>query len=134
MLPVMERPCCTDLWQLRSISTASPWVTQPCSTTLFEVEVPLVTNKVKSAPKTRAAYSSASPTTPEWSSSDPSSPTEIDRSERSMFSPKKLWKLRPTGVLRNAVPPVWPGVCHEYSWCSANSTSRPKNGGSSSST
>ena len=37
---------------------------------------------------------------------------------------------RPTAVFMKAVPPVCPGVCHEYSWVSAKFTSRPKKGGS----
>ena len=57
---------------------------------------------------------------PEWSSREPRLPTLMDRSERSMFSPKKSKKMRPTGDLRNAVPPWWPGVCQEYSKSSVN--------------
>jgi hypothetical protein len=38
--------------------------------------------------KTRAAYFSCSPIGPVWSSSEPRLPTLIERSERSMFSPK----------------------------------------------
>ena len=83
-----------------------------------------------SAPKIRAALASAAPTGPEWSMSDPSSPTDTDRSDRNTCSPKKSWNTRPTAVLRNAVPPAWPGVCHEYSCSLEKSASAAKNGGS----
>lgn len=67
---------------------------------------------------------------PEWSSSEPSSPTEIDRSERNSASPKNSKYARPTGDFRNAVPPVWPGVCHEYSYTRENCASARNIGGS----
>ncbi len=58
--PVMINACSSDLWQLRSTNTTSPRATVPCQTILLAVEVPLVTKKVWSAPKLRAASSSAS--------------------------------------------------------------------------
>jgi len=102
-----------------------------CPTIWFAVEVPFSTKKVMSAPKIRAAWASAAPAGPEWSSSDPSSGTDTDRSDRNACSPKKSWNTRPTGLFRNATPPEWPGVCQEYSCSSENSASARKNGGSS---
>ncbi len=58
--PVMISECSSDLWQLRSTNTTSPRATVPCHTILLAVDVPLVTKKVWSAPKLRAASSSAS--------------------------------------------------------------------------
>ncbi len=49
-----------------------------------------------------------------WSSSWPSSSTELHTSARSRFSPKNWWNIWPTGLFRNATPPEWPGQCHEY--------------------
>src|SRR5512139_3647998 len=40
----------------------------------------------------------------------------MERSERNMGSPKASWNAIPTGDFMNAVPPVCPGVCHEYSY------------------
>jgi hypothetical protein len=51
------------------------------------VALPFITKKVRSAPKTRAALRSASPIGPVWSSGEPSSGTEMDRSVRSRRSP-----------------------------------------------
>ncbi|MNT17034.1 hypothetical protein D3C72_1521640 [compost metagenome] len=87
MAPVMMIEWTMDLWQLRSTSTRSSRPTMECQTILLAVEVPLVTKKVWSAPKFRAALASASASGPVWSSSEPSSGTEIDRSLRSVFSP-----------------------------------------------
>ena len=87
MPPVMISECSSDLWQLRSTNTMSPRATVPCQTILLAVEVPLVTKKVWSAPKLRAASASASRIGPVWSSREPSSGTEIDRSLRKVFSP-----------------------------------------------
>ena len=42
--------------------------------------------------------------------------------------------MRPTGDLRNAVPPVWPGVCQEYSYSWLNFMSAAASGGSITST
>lgn len=67
----------------------------------------------------RAAYFSLSPIGPEWSSKEPSSPTYMERSDLSRFSPKYWKNALPTGDLRNAVPPLCPGVCQEYSQTSA---------------
>ena len=50
-------------------------------------ELPPTEKNVWSAPKTRAAYRSASAIGPEWSFSEPSDPTETERSERSICSP-----------------------------------------------
>src|SRR5262245_22118265 len=115
MPPDSTSPCSIDLWQLRSQSTTSPSPTAAVTITRFDVDVPLVTEYVRCAPNTRAAYFSCSPIGPLWSSNDPSAPTLLDRSDRSRFSPKKSKNARPTGDLRNAVPPVCPGVCQEYS-------------------
>ena len=52
--------CKIDLWQLRSTTTMSSRLTIPCHTILFAVEFPLMTKSVWSAPKLRAASSSAS--------------------------------------------------------------------------
>ncbi|MNC26732.1 hypothetical protein D3C75_748750 [compost metagenome] len=60
MAPVMMIACTTDLWQLRSTSTRSSRPTMACQTILLAVEVPLITKKVWSAPKLRAALASAS--------------------------------------------------------------------------
>ena len=100
MAPVMMIECRIDLWQLRSTSTRSSRPTMECQTILFAVEVPLITKKVWSAPKLRAARASASASGPVWSSSEPSSGTDTDKSERSVFSPKNWWKACPTGLLR----------------------------------
>ncbi len=62
---------------------------------------------------------------------EPSSPTEMERSDRKSCAPKNLWNSLPAGDFRNAVPPACPGVCHEYSKSFENRTSSPKNGGSS---
>ncbi|MNT54525.1 hypothetical protein D3C72_1916940 [compost metagenome] len=113
MAPVMISACTTDLWQLRSTSTRSSRPTIACQTILFAVEVPLITKKVWSAPKLRAARRSASASGPVWSSSEPSSGTDTDRSERRVFSPKNWWNACPTGLLRCATPPPCPGVCQE---------------------
>jgi len=115
MPPVRVRPCSIDLWQFLSISTASPEDTVAPRTIRFDVDVPFVTQYVRSAPNTFAAWRSLAPIGPEWSRRDPSSATEIDRSERNMGSPKNWKKARPTGDFRKAVPPAWPGVCQEYS-------------------
>ena len=88
MAPVMISECSKDLWQLRSTNTTSPRATVPCQTILLAVEVPLVTKKVWSEPKFLAASVSAWRMGPVWSSSEPSSGTEIDKSLRSVFSPK----------------------------------------------
>ena len=80
--------CSTDLWQLRSTSTRSSRPTMECQTILFAVDVPLITKKVWSAPKLRAARASASANGPVWSSNEPNSGTDTDKSERKVFSPK----------------------------------------------
>ncbi|CFO30466.1 Uncharacterised protein [Bordetella pertussis] len=127
--PVMVMACRIDLWQLRSTTTTSPAATLACQTTLFDVEVPLVTKKQWSAWKMRAAFSSDSATGPVWSSSWPSSSTALQTSARSMFSPKNWWNIWPTGLLRNATPPECPGQCQEYEPSWAYLTSSRKNGG-----
>ena len=112
--PVIVIACRIDTWQLRSTTTMSSGATLACHTILFDVDVPLVTKKQWSALKMRAALRSAAATGPEWSSSWPSSSTELQTSARSMFSPKNWWNIWPTGLFRNATPPEWPGQCHEY--------------------
>ena len=82
-----------------------------------------------SAPNTAAALRSALPTGPLCLSSEPSSLTDTERSERKSCSPKKRTNSCPTADFRNAVPPQCPGVCHEYSYSSAKRTIAPKNGG-----
>ena len=77
----------SDLWQFRSTRTTSPSATDECRMISLLAELPPIENKVWSAPKTRAAKRSASPTGPEWSFSEPSDPTETERSERSICSP-----------------------------------------------
>ncbi len=109
----MTMACMIDLWQLRSTSTTSPRRTAEWKTILLAVEVPFVTNMVRSAPKMWAAAASASPTGPLCSISEPNSATETDRSLRRVFSPKNSWNAEPTADLRNAVPPLCPGVCQE---------------------
>src|ERR1700754_998943 len=109
----------------------SPGATVACQTILFDVDVPLVTKNRWSALKMRAALRSDAATGPVWSSSCPSSSTALQTSARSMFSPKNWWNICPTGDLRNATPPEWPGQCHEYEPSCAYSTSAPKNGGAS---
>ena len=106
--------CRIDLWQLRSTTTTSPGATVWCQTILLLVLVPLVTKKQWSALKMRAALRSLAATGPVWSSSWPSSSTELQTSARSMFSPKNWWNIRPTGLFRKATPPECPGQCHEY--------------------
>src|SRR4030095_10978930 len=123
--------CRIETWQLRSTTTMSPGATVACHTILFDVDVPLVTKKQWSALKMREACRSAAATGPEWSSSCPNSSTELQTSARSMFSPKNWWNIWPTGLLRNATPPEWPGQCHEYDPSCAESTSARKNGGES---
>ncbi|MCY1243287.1 hypothetical protein D9M69_244780 [compost metagenome] len=88
MAPVMMIEWRMDLWQLRSTSTRSSRPTIECQTILFAVDVPLMTKKVWSAPKLCAALASASASGPVWSSREPSSGTDTERSERSVFSPK----------------------------------------------
>ena len=112
--PVIVIACSTDTWQLRSTTTMSSGATLACQTILFDVDVPLVTKKQWSALKMRAALRSAAATGPVWSSSCPSSSTALQTSARSMFSPKNWWNICPTGLLRKATPPEWPGQCHEY--------------------
>ena len=56
--------------------------------TRFDIDEPLVTVVGAVGAEDPGAYFSLSPMGPLWSSSEPSSPTEIDRSERSRFSPK----------------------------------------------
>src|SRR6185312_11573078 len=112
--PVIVIACRIDTWQLRSTTTTSPGATVACHTILLDVDVPLVTKKRSSAWKMRAALRSEAATGPEWSSSWPSSSTELQTSARSMFSPKNWWNIWPTGLLRNATPPECPGQCHEY--------------------
>ena len=129
--PVIVIACRIDTWQLRSTTTMSSGATVACQTILFEVDVPLVTKKQWSALKIRAALRSAAATGPEWSSSWPSSSTELQTSARSMFSPKNWWNIWPTGLFRNATPPECPGQCHEYEPSCAYSTSARKNGGAS---
>jgi hypothetical protein len=58
-----------------------------CTTTLLAVEVPLVTKKVRLAPKARAAYSCASLIGPTGSSSESSPPEVAEVSARKMASP-----------------------------------------------
>ncbi len=117
--PIMMIECRIDLWQLRSTTTTSPGATVWCQTILLLVLVPLVTKKQWSALKMRAALRSLCATGPVWSSSWPSSSTELHTSARSMFSPKNWWNIWPTGLLRKATPPEWPGQCHEYEPSSA---------------
>src|SRR5665213_4579594 len=112
--PVIVIACRIDTWQLRSTTTTSPGATVECQTILFDVEVPLVTKNRSSALKMRAALRSEAATGPEWSSNCPSSSTELHTSARNRFSPKNWWNICPTGLLRNATPPEWPGQCHEY--------------------
>jgi hypothetical protein len=53
-----------DLWQFLSHSATSPWPTAAVKITRLDVDVPLVTEYVRCAPKTRAAYFSCSPMGP----------------------------------------------------------------------
>src|SRR5260370_1759331 len=106
----------------------SPGDRLACQTILFAVDVPLVTKKQWSALKIRAALRSAFATGPEWSRSCPSSSTALQTSARSMFSPKNWWNIWPSGLLRNATPPEWPGQCHGYEPSSAYFTTSLKNG------
>ena len=76
------------MWQLRSHSATWSRATAAMKITRFDIDVPLVTLYVRCAPNTRAAYFSCSPIGPVWSSNEPRLPTLIERSERSMFSPK----------------------------------------------
>ena len=112
--PVIVIACRIDLWQLRSTTTTSPGATVACHTILFDDDVPLVTKNSSSVLKMRAALRSEAATGPEWSSSWPSSSTELQTSARSRFSPKNWWNICPTGLLRKATPPECPGQCHEY--------------------
>jgi len=109
----MVMACRIDLWQLRSTSTTSPGATQECHTILLDVEVPLVTKNRWSAWQMRAALRSEAATGPVWSSSAPSSSTELHTSARNRFSPKNWWNICPTGLFRKATPPECPGQCQE---------------------
>ena len=106
--------CMIDLWQLRSTSTTSPGRTQLWNTILFAVEVPLVTNRVRSAPKIRAACASASPTGPGVLEQRPELADRNGEVAAQCVLAEELVERRThTAVFRNAVPPLCPGVCQE---------------------
>ena len=75
------------MWQLRSTSTMSPGRTSACTTILLEVDVPLVTKKVRRAPKARAAISCACFSGPIGSSSESSPPEVAEVSAMNRFMP-----------------------------------------------
>src|SRR5690606_1214531 len=113
MAPVRVIACRIDLGRLRATSATPSRVTKARQMLVLAAEGPLASSRLWSAPQVRAGVASAAAMGPLWSSSEPSPGTDTDRSERRVFSPKKSWKARPTGLLRKATPPPWPGECQE---------------------